>query len=216
MPLSATYLQTTKNVDSFFNSLITARAPEVFTQKFLESLEFKSTNDRLFIGVLKSLAFLDANGKPTERYFRFLDQSQSKRVLAEALQEAYSDLFAVNTKANDLTVTEVKNKFRTLTQGKNSENVLTMMANTFKALVEYAEWQPEEKKTIKKETEPKKQEAEIEGETRKDQVTPVEKEENGAKLQTPQLHYNIQIHLPESRDQAVYDAIFNSLKKHLF
>jgi len=216
MPLSATYLQTTKNVDSFFNSLITAKAPEVFTQRFLESLEFKSTNDRLFIGVLKSLGFLDANGKPTERYFRFLDQSQSKRVLAEALQEAYSDLFAVNTKANDLTATEVKNKFRTLTQGKNSENVLTLMANTFKALVEYAEWQPEEKKTTKKEAEPKKQEAELESEKREDQVLHLDKDENETKLQTPQLHYNIQIHLPESRDQAVYDAIFNSLKKHLF
>jgi hypothetical protein len=29
------------------------------------------------------------------------------------------------------------------------------------------------------------------------------------------LVYNIQIHLPESRDQAVYDALFRSLKTHL-
>ena len=100
MSLNATYLITTKNVDSFFNSLITAKAPEVFTQKVLENLEFKSTNDRLFIGLLKSLGFLDPNGAPTERYFRFLDQSQSKRVLAEAIQDAYGDLFAVNTKTS--------------------------------------------------------------------------------------------------------------------
>lgn len=32
---------------------------------------------------------------------------------------------------------------------------------------------------------------------------------------TPSLHYNIQIHLPETRDAAVYDAIFKSLKEHL-
>ncbi len=30
------------------------------------------------------------------------------------------------------------------------------------------------------------------------------------------LHYNIQIHLPETTNMAVYDAIFQSLKKHLF
>jgi hypothetical protein len=30
-----------------------------------------------------------------------------------------------------------------------------------------------------------------------------------------QLHYDIQIHLPESRDAAVFDAIFAALKKHL-
>ena len=29
------------------------------------------------------------------------------------------------------------------------------------------------------------------------------------------LVYNIQIHLPESREQAVYDAIFRSLKTHM-
>ena len=44
MALIASYLMTTKNLEPFFNSLITAKAPDVFTQKFLENLEFKSTN----------------------------------------------------------------------------------------------------------------------------------------------------------------------------
>src|SRR3989344_6064210 len=140
MALISSYLITTKNLESFFNSLITAKAPDAFTQKFLESLEFKSTNDRLYIGLLKGLGFLDANAVPTERYYKFLDQSQSKYVLAEAVKEAYGDLFAVHVKANDLTIQEVKNKLRTLTQGKNSDKVLGLMANTFKALVDYAEW----------------------------------------------------------------------------
>lgn len=216
MALSASYLITTKNLESFFNSLITAKAPEVFTQKVLENLEFKSTNDRLFIGLLKSLGFLDTNGKPTERYFRFLDQSQSKRVLAEAIQEAYGDLFAVNVKANELTVAEAKNKFRTLTQGKNSETVLGLMANTFKALVDYAEWTSEVKKNpSKKETDQKSSDTK---QTKPEEkvVQPEDEADLSAKLLPPQLHYNIQIHLPESRDTAVYDAIFKSLKKHLF
>ena len=32
---------------------------------------------------------------------------------------------------------------------------------------------------------------------------------------TTEMHYNIQIHLPETRDITVYDAIFKSLKEHL-
>jgi hypothetical protein len=32
---------------------------------------------------------------------------------------------------------------------------------------------------------------------------------------TTEMHYNIQIHLPETRDITVYDAIFKSLKQHL-
>jgi hypothetical protein len=35
------------------------------------------------------------------------------------------------------------------------------------------------------------------------------------KLQLRELHYNIQIVLPESRDVAVFDAIFESLRRHL-
>ena len=215
MALNASYLVTTRNVEPFFNSLLTARAPDVFTQKFLENLEFKSTNDRLYIGLLKSLGFLDANSAPTERYFKFLDQSQSKRILAEAIQEAYSDLFAVNLKANELPVAEVKNKLRTLTQGKASENVVSLMANTFKALVTYAEWTSDkEKKTPKKEGDKKPQDVQVKPVEEKPQED--EEEDASVKLQSAQLHYNIQIHLPESRDQAVYDAIFKSLKKHLF
>lgn len=214
MPLPSAYLVTTKNLESFFNSLITAKAPDVFTQKFLENLEFKSTNDRLYITLLKSLGFLDANGAPTDRYFKFLDQSQSKRVLAEAVQEAYSDLFAINVKANELPLAEVKNKLRTLTQGKNSEKVLSLMANTFRALADYAEWVPEgQKKMAKKEPDGKKAEQATPGEM---SLKDDKGEDVSPKLQNTQLHYNIQIHLPESRDQAVYDAIFKSLKKHLF
>jgi hypothetical protein len=110
----------------------------------------------------------------------------------------------------------VKNKLRTLTQGKNSEGVLAMMANTFKALVDYAEWTPEVKKTPNKK-EPNPQPAETNQPDPVIKVTPVDDEDDSSvRLQQPQLHYNIQIHLPESRDQGVYDAIFKSLKKHLF
>jgi hypothetical protein len=68
-----------------------------------------------------------------------LDQTQSARVLAEAVREAYSDLFAVNVKANELSAEEVKNKLRTLTQGQNSDNVIGLMSKTFKALTELAD-----------------------------------------------------------------------------
>ena len=215
MALIPSYLITTKNLEAFLNSLITAKAPEAFTQKFLESLEFKSSNDRLYIGLLKGLGFLDANAVPTERYFKFLDQSQSKQVLAEAIQEAYGDLFAVNKKANELTQKEVKNKLRTLTQGKISDKVLHLMANTFKALVDYAEWD----KATKKPEDKKEQGAEKKIGSAGKIVPPneeIEEDDFSVKLPKTQLHYNIQIHLPESRDPAVYDALFKSLKKHLF
>ena len=127
MALNPSYLITTKNLEEFFNSLITAKAPDAFTQKFIESLEFKSTNDRLYIGLLKGLGFLDANAVPTERYYKFLDQSQSKQVLADAIKEAYGDLFSVKTKANELSQQEVKNKLRTLRNKYIPKRILTFL-----------------------------------------------------------------------------------------
>jgi len=213
MALIYSYLVTTKNLESFFTSLITAKAPDTFTIKFLQNLEFKSTNDRLYIGLLKGLGFLDENGTPTERYFNFLDQSNSKKILAEAIREAYSDLFSVNINASKLEAKEVKNKLRTLVQGKYSETVLHLMANTFKALVDYADWDEDKKDVVKKkETTKKKTEELVEEKPDLDKEVVSEISETPSKTQ---LHYNIQIHLPETRDPAVYEILFKSLKKHL-
>lgn len=206
MALTSAYLVTTKNLEAFLNALRSAKAPERFTNKFLTNLEFSSSNDRLFIGVLKGLGFIDDAGTPTQRYYQFLDQTQSGRVLADALREAYEDLFALNTKAQDMSVDEVKNKLKTLTLGQKSENVINLMANTFKALADLADWNAP---AISPLPEPvplaSPQPAEPAA------LSEISLGKNG----NLQLHYNIQVHLPESRDPAVYDAIFQALGKHL-
>lgn len=210
MALPEQYLITTKNLDAFFNSLLNAQAPQKFTNKFLEQLEFKSTNDRLFIGVLKSLSFIDSNGVPQERYFQFLDQTQSKYILAEAIKEAYSDLFTVNVKANEMSTLETKNKLKTLTQGTKSEKVLSLMSNTFTALCNYADFSKSSSKSkeLMKIDKPEIEETPL---SENQKLT----HELVNKRITTEMHYNIQIHLPETRDIKVYDAIFKSLKDHL-
>lgn len=206
MALPTSYLTSTKNLEGIFSALQGAQAPEKFTQSFLESLEYKSTTDRLIIGVLKILGFLDDSGKPKERYFRFLDQTQSAKVMAEAVRDAYQDLFKINIKANELTKQEVINKFKTLGQGQISESVLDKMAMTFTALVKLGDFQsPPSASTAS--------------------ISPAEEHKHDEHVETPGhghapvklggLVYNIQMVLPESRDPAVYDALFSSLRRHL-
>lgn len=211
MALPEQYLMTTKNLESFFNSILSAQAPPKFTLKFLEQLEFKSTTDRLFIGVLKALKFLDANSIPQERYFKFIDQTQSKIVLAEAIREAYSDLFVVNTKANELSSNEVKNKLKTLLQGSKSDVVLGCMANTFTSLCKYADFNSSPNKLIV----PTKENYTHTENSNHEETNHKTTHELINKKITTEMHYNIQIHLPETRDNMVYDAIFKSLKEHL-
>lgn len=213
MALPEQYLTGTKKVDAYFNAILNAQTPPKFTQRFLEQLEFKNTSDRLFIGVLKALKFIDQSGVPQDRYFRFLDQSQSKQVLAEAIKDAYSDLFAVNVKANEMSATEVKNKLRTLTQGSKSDDVLGWMANTFVALCKYADFSNQPSKEVLAVTTAPRQEENNGNGGQQDGRTLTHELIN--KQITTEMHYNIQIHLPETRDITVYDAIFKSLKEHL-
>lgn len=210
MALTNTYLVTTKNLESIFNSILSAKPPERFSSKFLSDLGFTSSNDRLYIGVLKAIGFLDENSGPTQRYYDFLDQSQSKKVVAEGVREAYEDIFNLKVDAQNMTNDEFKNKLKTLTQGQKNDKIMALMTSTFRALCDYAEWTSETSKK-KASTTPKishtaAPESPIHNElpTISSNVT-----------RTTDLHYNIQIHLPETRDMAVYDAIFQSLKKHL-
>ena len=209
MALATSYLVSTKNFEGIMNSILNARAPERFTNKFLEDLGYKSSNDRLITGILKSLGLLSDTGEPTQRYYDFLDQTQSKKVIAIGIQEAYEDLFNLNKDAQNLSQEEVKNKLRTLTQGQKGDKVIENMARTFRTLCEYADWsnastQPKPKVATKTEQEKPMAEGLSFGNAYMSPTT------NGLGL-----HYNIQIHLPETTNMAVYDAIFQSLKKHL-
>ena len=110
MGLPDSYTLKPNSVPAYFDAILDAQPPERFSVKFLENLGFTSTNDRLFIGILKDLGFLNRDGAPQPRYFEFLDRTRSKQVLADGIREAFGDLFAINTRANDLGAEEIKNK----------------------------------------------------------------------------------------------------------
>lgn len=204
MTLPTAYLTSTKNLDGILTAIQTAQAPGRFTLNFLEQLGYKSSSDRLIINVLKAIGFLAADGAPTNRYYRYLDPAEAPRVLAEALRDAYADLYQLNRKAHDLSRTEVKNKIKTLTQGQTNDNVASRMANTFLELAKRADFEAAAPPVAVPEPE------EADNNTSETAASPRE-----PRVGLGGLVYSIQIHLPESRDQAVYDALFRSLKNHL-
>jgi hypothetical protein len=182
-----------------------AQAPAAFTTRFLSDLGFKSSSDRLIVAMLKALGLLNQGGQPTERYFRYLDRSQSKRVMAEGVREAYADLFQLNVNANKLPKNEVKEKLKTLTQGQHKDSVLDKMAMTFKAFSDQADFSEPPRAEKHADEEPEGIADAPGGEN----LPPLNEAAFGA------LTYSIEIHLPESRDPAVYDALFQSLRRHL-
>lgn len=217
MPLPESYTLKPNAIPSYFDAILDAQPPERFSLKFLENLGFTSTNDRLFIGILKDIGFLNRDGAPQTRYFNFLDRSVSRLVLAEGIKEAFSDLFAINTKANEFTVDDAKNKLRTLYAGKKTDLVIGNIAKTFRALCDYADFS----------TIPISKNPELVMHQKNEQKgTPAGQADNippkpetnltpQGKIRVSGLQYHINIVLPDTRDQAVYDAIFKSLREHL-
>lgn len=209
MALPSAYLTSTKNLDGILSAIQTAQAPSRFTISFLENLGYKSSSDRLIINVLKALGFLNADGAPTERYYRYLDQTEAPKVLAEGLRDAYSDLFQLNRTAQ--TMSRAENKLKTLNQGQASDGVLMKMAGTFLELAKRSDFESAPAKSASSEH------------TDEDPPPAPLERDLGSGAAPPRLDavalgglvYNIQIHPPESRDQAVYDALFRSLKSHL-
>jgi hypothetical protein len=206
MSLPKAYMTSTKRLPNILEAMQSAQAPKSFSQRFLVQLGFTSKGDRLVIGVLKDLDFTDDKNVPKERYYKFLDQSRSGLVLAESIRDAWSDLFAVNVNAHQLTKAEFKGKLKTLSQGQLTDNVLEFHYATFNALVKVADFTVDAagagaaiKEPVKEE---KKKVAKVKG------LVQEEPKIGG-------LVYNIQIVLPDSRDPAVYDALFRSLKEHL-
>lgn len=221
MALPTAYLTTSKNLDALLNAIKSAKAPPKFTQRFLEDLGFTSSADRLHINLLKALGFLSPDGAPTSRYYEFLDQSQSGRVLAEGVEEAYGDLFQLRRDAQSMGRPEVKGKIKTLTQGKVSDQVVDKMAMTFLALAELADFDAPQPAT---ETAKGDEAAAANGgEARTVSsrgLADADAHERtaadtGAAIKLGGFVYNVELHLPESRDPAVYEALFRALKSHL-
>lgn len=119
----------------------------------------------------------------------------------------YEDLFNLNVTAYTMSQAEVEGKFKTLTNGSKAAATITQMAKTFVALCGYADWsaatfspQPETSVAQPKQEEPTSLLVASSQECRPTRFD---------------LNYDIHIHLPATRDQAVYDALFASLAKHI-
>ena len=95
MGLSNKYTLAAKRLPDIFDKIRDGQAPGQFTQQLLKDWGFTSSSDRAMLPILKDLGFLSPDGKPTSRYHDYRDHSRSKAVMADALREAYGDVFLI-------------------------------------------------------------------------------------------------------------------------
>jgi Family of unknown function (DUF5343) len=215
MAVPTTYMLTANHIPNILSSIQDAGVPPRFTQEFLKSIGHSSSNDRAIIGVLKSLGFLDQSGVPTDRYRAYRNKSEAPYILAAALREAYSDLFLANERAQELPADRIKGILATRVD--KGDAVLKKMAATFRSLAGIAKWDRSQNGTA-----PRGQDVVPAEQKQQDQEEQAEQNGTGmgdVRVQrppiTPEYHYNIQIHLPATKEVSVYNAIFKSLREHL-
>ena len=204
MALSNAYVQGYGKIPELFKKIRDGQAPDQFSQLLLKDWGFASSNDRQFIPLLKALDFLSPDGKPTSRYHDYRDHSRSKQVMGEALRDAYGDIFLIKSSPTNDDRDSIQGKFKSFHNA--SDRVAQLLTNTFLALLSLAD--------VSGKAKPKQPRKEEKKETPKEN-------HNETLLQFPQertpgLYYNIQIHLPATKDIEVYNAIFKSLKEHLY
>jgi hypothetical protein len=203
MALTSAYTVAVSRIPDLFNRIKDGQAPDLFTQQLLKDWGFSSSNDRAFLPLLKALGFLSPDGKPTSVYHEYRDHSRSKAVLGQAIRQAYSDIFLIKEHPTEADRDAIQGKFKSY--HNVSDHVATLMARTFLSLLSLADL-----KAASATPTPTKQE--VKDEIPKDRV---ERHHPITSLGGTSLHYNIQIHLPATKDVEVYAAIFKALREHL-
>lgn len=188
--------------------------PAKVTLVTLASQGFKSKNDRTIIAVLKALGFLSDSGAPTEIWKAYRDKTKGPHVMAQAIHEAYADLFNMYPDAYRRDDEALRNFFRA--QTSVGDRALSAMVGTFKTLCELAKFNGmQDASTI--------EHGQVVHENHQtSSAYPSAAPSTNLFQSVPQprgdgftLNINIELHLPATQDAEIYDKLFKSLKQNL-
>lgn len=210
MSLTQAYSNNYGQLKEFFDKIREGQAPDKFTTAHLKDLGFTSSHHRTYIPILKGLGFLTSDGTPTQSYLDYMDKSQSKQILAQAVRNAYKPIFTIKSSPTKSDKDAIEGKFKSTFN--STDSVAKNRANTFFAL-----WELCEHSVLPSKINPKKdiddEDDDQAEEHKEEKLREVKRQKGSSGLG---LHYNIQIHLPPTKDIEVYNAIFKSIKEHLF
>lgn len=201
--MSFPYTLNTGKIAGFLEHIQTAGVPQKFNQTYLQGTEFRSSNDRALIPIMKHLGFVDSSGTPTELWKSYRDRDQAAVVLGDAIRNAYSDLFSMYPNAHRRPVDTIKNFMAS--KSSVGDKALSSMVATFRALCERADIN-----------------AESEGAAEAARSTSRESGPASHTVRTRQVQHadavvkiNINLTIEPTSDAAVYENFFSAMRKHL-
>jgi hypothetical protein len=182
--------------------------PSKVTVAWLKSAGWTSSNDPSIIPVLKYVGILASDGSPTDLWDTVRVQStENKARLADAIRQAYAELFAMYSDAHRKDAEALRNFFRANTTA--GEQAQTKMVQTFQAVSEFADFDASHADASHADIRPRSPGA------------------PGARGRSPSalqhapassgltLNVNLQLQLPATADADVYEKLFSAMRKHL-
>lgn len=181
-----------------------AGVPSKANKEWLDSIGYKSSNDRSLVNVLRQIGFVDQASAPTPAWKSYRG-GEHKEVLGRAIQQGYADLYHIYPDAHDRPNTDLGNVFSSQTDaGKQS---IDKMVASFKSLAGEAKFEPVAS-TVSAGEVPA---------TVVDSETPVTTAVTRTTSTVAGLNVtiNVALTLPAASDEKVFDAFFRAMRKHL-
>jgi hypothetical protein len=204
---SLPYLHSPGSLKTALERIRAATTPERVTLDFVNNtLQMKGGAGSALIPFFKKIGLVGSDGTPTELYKRVRNPSLGGTAIAEAIKSGYAPLRQVNESFYDLPEKDLNKLVLQVTGLAHDNQVAKLIFSTLKALKAFADF----KSPGVEEVVNPKDIVSI--------VTPSGGPSNGGS-EAPRLGlnlaYTINLNLPATPDQAVFNAIFKALKEHL-
>jgi hypothetical protein len=205
------YITSPRNIEKALKGIRIAALPDRVSQDFVKKmLKIPGGSGDKMTAFLKKINFSSGDGKPTELYGKFRNPASSGKAVAQAIQYAYAPLYLRNESMHDLSDDELLGLIVEETGQAHDSNPVKLTVSCIKALKTHADFSEQTDQPVQATTDSS-------DETSK----PVQNSSvrHAALLAggNPGLNlaYTINLNLPPTSDQAVFNAIFRSLKQNL-
>lgn len=209
------YASNPARVKQFFQTIQSVGVPPKLTTVFLESIGFKSKNDRAIIPIVRAVGFVDASGVPTDLWRNYRNKEQAKGVMAGGVRLGYPELFATFPDAQQRDNEVLRNFFSTHTSV--GEGGLRFIVGTFKALTELGDfdthWPGADRQDGNTSADGGAR-ARAATESVQEPVAGTARPRVVASPSVVTVNINIQLHVPETDNAETYENLFAALKRH--
>lgn len=208
---SLPYVTSPGNIEKALLGIKSASVPERVSQDFVKTiLKIPGGSGDQMTAFLKKIEFTQSDGTPSELYKKFRNPSTSGQSVARAIKKAYAALYIRNEFMHSLGDDELLGLIVEETGLPHDSNPVKMTFASLKALKKHADFGNDVDPEVKQ----LEDERPISVQSLRDygQEVPQPRQTESIGLN---LGYTINLNLPATSDQAVFNAIFKSLKEHL-